>query len=60
MTKATVLTQKEKEILSIIRDNPEGISLPETAYIMDVAFVSIIQDAKKLLQEGVIKKKNNL
>ncbi|MFQ6110347.1 MAG: hypothetical protein ACE5L7_12425 [Candidatus Aminicenantales bacterium] len=51
------LTQKEKEILAVVRKNPEGIALPEIAYIMGVAFVTIIQDVNKLLAKGLIKKK---
>lgn len=51
------LTKKEKDILAIIRENPEGIALPEIAYIMGVAFVTIIQDVKKLMKKGLIRQK---
>jgi len=53
------LTDREKTILSIIRDNPEGITLPEIAYIMGVAFVTITKDLARLLKEGLIKKEEN-
>lgn len=48
----------EKKIISIIKEYPEGITLPEIAYIMGVAFVSLTQDMKRLLEKGLIKKKN--
>lgn len=53
------LNRKEKEILSIIREDNEGIVLPEIAYVMDVDFVTIIQDVKRLNRKGLIKKKKN-
>lgn len=49
----------EKKILAIIDDNPEGISLPEVAYILGVAFVTVTKDIKKLLKDGLIIKKDN-
>jgi len=52
------LTNKEKEILAIIENNPEGITLPEIAYLMDEAFVTIIPEARKLSKKGLVKKKN--
>ena len=52
------LTNKEKEILAIIENNPEGITLPEIAYLMGEAFVAIIPEARRLTKRGVIKKKN--
>lgn len=57
--KAIMRNDNEKKILAIIEDNPEGISLPEAAYIMGVAFVTITRDMKKLLKDGLIKKKEN-
>ena len=56
--KASGLTDKEKN-LSIIKDNPEGITLPEIAYIMEVASISISREIKKLLKKDRIKKKRN-
>jgi len=52
-------TEKERKILSIIKKNPEGITLPEIAYDMGVAFVTITKDVKKMLQDGLIKKVDN-
>lgn len=52
-------TRRQEKILSIVKDNPEGITLPEIAYIMGVAFVTITQDVKKLLSNGYIKKREN-
>ena len=60
MTDPPEITPKEKKILSIIGDYPDGISLPETAYIMDVPFVSLIQDIKNLLKKSLLRKKNNI
>lgn len=57
--KALRLTDRKKRILSIIKDNPEGIALPEIAYIMGVEFFTIIKDIKKLLNNNYIKKKRN-
>ena len=51
-------TNKEKEILAIIGNNPEGITLPEIAYLMGEAFVTIIPAARRLTKKGVIKKKD--
>jgi len=56
-TEAGNLTKPEK-ICAIIEENPEGISLPEIAYIMGVAFVSITRDVKNLLTDGKIKKED--
>jgi predicted transcriptional regulator len=53
------LTKREREILSVVRDNPEGITLPETAYILDTASVMISKHMKKLLSLGLIKKIKN-
>ena len=53
------LTKREREILSVIRDNPEGITLAETAYVLDTASVMISKHMKKLLTLGLIKKKEN-
>ena len=53
------LTKREREILSVVRDNPEGINLPETAYVLDTASVMISKHMKKLLTLGLIKKKEN-
>jgi len=53
------LTKREREILSVVRDNPEGINLPETAYILDTASVMISKHMKKLLSLGLIKKIKN-
>jgi len=53
------LSDKEKKILSIINDNPKGITLREIADIMGVAFVTITRDIKKLLAEDLTKKKEN-
>ncbi|MBS3819585.1 hypothetical protein KGY73_08800, partial [bacterium] len=52
-------SEKQKKILSLIQDNPGGITLAEMGYIMGVAFVSLTQDVKKLMDEGVIKKEEN-
>lgn len=52
-------TRRQEQILSIVKDNPEGVTLPEIAYIMGVAFVTITQDVKKLLSNSHIKKKVN-
>ena len=52
------LTNKEKEILAIIENNLEGITLPEIAYLMGEAFVTIIPEARRLTRRGLIKKKN--
>ena len=57
--KASGLTNKEKKILAIVKDNPEGITLPEIAYIMGVTFVTITRDIKKLLKTEHIKKNRN-
>ncbi len=53
------LTKKEEAILSVVRDNPEGITLPETAYILDTASVMISKHKKKLMTLGLIKKEIN-
>lgn len=52
------LTNKEKEILAIIENNPEGITLAEIAYLMGEAFVTIIPEARRLSEKGLVKKKN--
>jgi len=57
--KETGNSNKENKILKIIKDNPKGISLPEIAYIMGVAFVSINQEMKELLNTGKIKREDN-
>lgn len=51
------LTNKQKEIFEIIKNNPGGIALPEIAFLMEEAFVAIIQDARSLSKRGLIKKK---
>ena len=53
------LTKKEKAILSVVRDNPEGITLPETVYILGTASVMISKQMKKLMTLGLIKKEKN-
>lgn len=58
-TKERIALEKKKKILSIVREYPEGITMAEIAYIMGVAFISITQDVKKLLKDGLIKKKEN-
>ena len=50
---------KDKKILAIIKENPEGITMPEVAYVMGVAFVSISRNVRKLLIDGRIIKKDN-
>jgi DNA-binding MarR family transcriptional regulator len=50
------LTNKEKEILAIIKNNPDGIALPEIAYLMGEAFVTIIPETKRLSKKGLIEK----
>jgi len=57
--KTSKLTEREKKILSIVKNNPEGITLPEISYITGVEFFSIIKDIKKLLNGGNIKKEKN-
>lgn len=57
--KTITLTAREKKILAVVKENTEGIILPEIAYIMGIAFLSIIQDVKRLLKKGLIKKKEN-
>jgi DNA-binding MarR family transcriptional regulator len=52
------LTNKEKEILAIIKNNPEGIALPEIAYLMGEDFATIIPEARRLSEKRLIKKKN--
>jgi len=59
MANASKLNDIEKQILSIIRDNPEGITLPEASYIMDEAFVKLIKNVKRLIKMGLIVKKEN-
>lgn len=55
-----LLSDKEKRILSIVKDNPGGITLPEIAYVMGVAFVTITKDVKSLLVVAKrIKKEDN-
>lgn len=54
-----LLSDKEREIMSVIRDNPEGITLSEIGYIMGVAFVTIIKEVKRLSDAGLIKKKES-
>ena len=54
------LSDKEEKILSIVNDNPEGISLPEIAYVMEVAYITITRDIKKLMTDGLIKKEDYL
>ena len=53
------LSNREKEILSLIKENSEGIPLPEVAYVMGVGLVTIIEDAKRLTKKGLIEKKDN-
>jgi len=48
-----------EKILVIIKDNPKGITLPEIAYLMGVAFITITKDVKNLLTDGLIRKKEN-
>jgi len=50
---------REREIISVIKENPEGIRLPEIAYILDTASVMLSKQIKKLMSLGVIKKKEN-
>ncbi|MGB2762881.1 MAG: hypothetical protein WBC20_00575, partial [Candidatus Aminicenantaceae bacterium] len=54
------LSEKERKILSIVNANPEGISLPEIANVMEVAYITITRDIKKLLTDGLIKKEDYL
>ncbi len=53
------LKKREREILSVIKENPEGITLPETAYILDTASVKLSMHMKKLLTLGLIEKREN-
>jgi DNA-binding CsgD family transcriptional regulator len=59
MSYSSGLTKREKKVLSIIRENSEGITLPETAYLMDMSLIDLAKDMKRLLKKGEIKKKNN-
>ncbi len=54
------LSEKERNILSVVNDNPEGISLPEIANVMEVAYITITRDIKKLMTDGLIKKEDFL
>jgi len=53
------LTRKQKDIFTVVRENPDGITLPEIAYAMGVPFVTLARDAKKLLDLKVTKKRDN-
>jgi len=57
--KSPGVSDKETKILSVIKDNPDGMTLPQIAYVMGVAFVTITRDVKKLLADGLIKKEEN-
>jgi len=59
MIAAPRLSEREKEIISILKADPHGISLPEMAYILDVASLNLMRDVKKLLKKGLIKKREN-
>ena len=59
MIETAELSQREKEIIDVLKDYPQGITLPETAYIMHVPSLSLIQPMKNLLKKGFIKKKAN-
>jgi len=59
MSNASGLTKREKKVLSFIKDNTEGISLQEIAYLMDVSLIDLAKDMKRLLGKGLIRKENN-
>lgn len=52
------LTNKEREILAILKDKPDGIVLPEIAYLMGEDLLTIIPEARRLSRKGLIKKKD--
>lgn len=52
--------ERQQEILSIIQDNPEeGVTSSELAFIMKIAYVTITEDIKELLDADEIKKEKN-
>lgn len=53
------LSNKQKEILDMIKENPEGIFLAEIAYKMDVAFISLTEDIRKLLEDNLVTQEKN-
>ncbi len=53
------LTRKQKDILTVVKENPDGITLPEIAYAMGVPFVTLAKDAKKLIDLKQIRKREN-
>ena len=58
MTRKKTEADRKNKILKLINDNPEGISIPEIAYIIGVTFVSINKEMKELLNTGKIKRED--
>lgn len=53
------MTKIQKEILSILKVNPEGVTLPEIGYVMGVYFVVLIKPMKQLMSDGLVEKREN-
>ncbi len=59
VAKGPALSAKERKIVAAVRENPDGITLPEIAYIMGVPFITLARNVKSLAGKKVIRKKDS-